>query len=81
MLRKLIPFVPLTRLCIETDAPYLGFTGCRALAAGKKKQIFPNVPMALPTVAQRVAEAAGCDVSALAEVSTRNAVEFFGLGA
>ena len=73
--------MPLARLCIETDAPYLGFTGCRALAAGQRKRIFPNVPMALPTVAQRVAQAAGCDVDVLAEVTTRNAVEFFGISA
>ncbi|GMI33240.1 hypothetical protein TeGR_g3122, partial [Tetraparma gracilis] len=53
--------VPLDRLCIETDAPYMGFPGCKdafAAASGLaskerkklKNQQFPNTPCSLPLV-------------------------------
>lgn len=62
--------IPLDRLCLETDAPYMGFNGCRkeyvALDSKdvggkeKKKQMkkqYPNVPSALPLVLKGVVEA------------------------
>ncbi|GMH65308.1 hypothetical protein TrRE_jg9217 [Triparma retinervis] len=57
--------IPLDRLCIETDAPYMGFDGCRrtfvdsdeilSTKTGKErkkliKQQYPNVPSSLPLV-------------------------------
>jgi TatD DNase family protein len=65
--------IPLDKLMIETDAPYLGFQGCRdsylkyegeALSGLKSKQrkrqiksISPNVPSALPLVLAAVTNA------------------------
>lgn len=62
--------IPLDRLMIETDAPYLGFTGCRdsyvakneeyvsSLNSKKKKRllnsIYPNLPSSLPYVLREV---------------------------
>jgi TatD DNase family protein len=62
--------IPLDKLMIETDAPYMGFTNCRlnyltkqsdflsSLNAKKRKRIqnsiFPNVPSSLPLVLDEV---------------------------
>lgn len=64
--------VPLDRLMIETDAPYMGFEGCRryylqrnqdhvrGLNSKRRKRlqqsIYPNVPSSLPVVLQKVTE-------------------------
>jgi TatD DNase family protein len=62
--------IPLERFMIETDAPYMGFEGCRAnylaknqeyassLNSKKRKRlvnsIYPNVPSSLPIVLDEV---------------------------
>lgn len=62
--------IPDDRLMLETDAPYMGFAGCRtryvekhadyvaSLNAKKRKRlvnsIYPNVPSSLPLVADKV---------------------------
>ena len=64
--------IPLDKLMIETDAPYMGFEGCRklyleqnqefvaSLNSKKRKRlsqsIYPNVPSSLPMVLQKVTE-------------------------
>lgn len=64
--------IPLDKLMIETDAPYMGFPGCRdlyiehneafveGLNSKKKKRlkqsVYPNVPSSLPNVLKKVAE-------------------------
>lgn len=64
--------VPLEKLMIETDSPYMGFTGCRQLylehnedflsdlSSKKRKRlqqsIYPNVPSSLPAVLDKVVE-------------------------
>jgi TatD DNase family protein len=64
--------IPLDKLMIETDAPYMGFTKCRqlymefngeyvsSLNSKKRKRlqqsIYPNVPSSLPLVLDKVAE-------------------------
>ena len=61
--------IPLDKIMIETDAPYLGFDGCKdaffdaegdafsSLSAKKRKKLkshYPNVPSALPMVLETV---------------------------
>ena len=64
--------IPLEKLMIETDAPYMGFEGCRqlylesnqmyvsSLNAKRRKRlqqsIYPNVPSSLPMVLTKVTE-------------------------
>ena len=64
--------IPLDKLMIETDSPYMGFDGCRklylehnqdivaSLNSKKRKRlsqsIYPNVPSSLPMVLQKVTE-------------------------
>ena len=43
-------------IMVETDAPYLGFKGCRSGYKKGSKRQNPNVPSALPMVVERLAE-------------------------
>ena len=67
---------------IETDAPYMGFKGCRKhpeKTYRKPSRSSPNVPSALAAIAEAVAECYGVDVATIRDHTTRNAVAFFGL--
>lgn len=68
--------IPPDRLLIETDAPYMGFKGCRASEAAKKTQNYPNVPAALPLVLQALVDAGGGSFEELARRTTANALRF-----
>lgn len=62
-LRDVAAFVPLERMLIETDSPYLAPVPYR----GK-----PNSPALVPLVARQVAELRGLPVEAIAEATSRN---------
>ena len=94
MAADLLSTVPRDKLMIETDAPYMGFAGCRdvfvdldpaaqSLPAGKrkkmKKQKYPNVPSSLVMVLEGVAKARGEDKDEVAAYTTENSKSFFGL--
>lgn len=76
-LRELLELIPQDRLVVETDAPYMGFTGCRALEKNRKTRKYPNVPSALPKIVSRVAEALEMSYDEVASLTTRNALRFF----
>lgn len=69
-LREVAKLVPLERLLIETDAPFLAPQSHR----GK-----PNQPAYLPETAAAIASAKGISVEALAEATFQNACKFFKL--
>jgi len=73
-LRDVAAFVPLDRLLIETDSPYLAPVPMR----GKV-----NNPSYVPYVAQQIAQVRGVDVAVIAEATSRNFERLFldGLGA
>jgi len=68
--------VPLDKVMIETDAPYLGFKGCNPQL--KRSKVYPNVPCSLPVVLDSLATAMGVPIDILAAAVTRNAHTFLG---
>lgn len=67
-LRAVVGFVPMDRLLIETDSPYLAPVPHR----GKT-----NSPAYVPWVAKQVAELKGLSVEAVAEATTANFLQLF----
>jgi TatD DNase family protein len=73
-LREAVPMIPLDRLLIETDAPYL-----------LPRDLVPrpehrrNEPAFLPHVLERVAQLMQRPIETVAEATTRNAERLFGL--
>lgn len=70
-LQALLPALPLERLIVETDAPYLAPVPYR----GKR-----NEPSYVVETGKALADLLGLDVSELADVTTRNALALFGFG-
>ncbi len=73
-LRELVREIPLNRLMIETDAPYL-----LPRSMPKKPKDGRNEPAFLPHVLRAVAESLNKSPSEVAEATTRTAKEFFRL--
>ncbi|MFT6329625.1 MAG: TatD DNase family protein [Bermanella sp.] len=71
-LQEAIKYLPLDRLLLETDAPYL-------FPKNVKPRAKNNEPCFLPHVANKVADLKGIDVELLSEVSLENTYKAFGL--
>ena len=69
-MENVIPHVPMDRIVLETDSPYLAPTPHR----GKR-----NEPMYIPLVAQRVAELKNCMLAEVQTATTQNALNLFTL--
>ncbi len=69
-IREVVRFVPLERLMLETDCPFLTPVPHR----GKR-----NEPAFVRHVAEKVAEIKGISLEECARVTTKNAEEFFGI--
>lgn len=67
-LREVVKYIPLDRLLIETDSPYLAPQSHR----GKL-----NEPSYLPETAEIIAETRGIAIEKLASITTENAERFF----
>lgn len=73
-LRAAVQAIPLERLHLETDAPYLG-------PKNHKNRRPYNEPANLPWIAQAVAELKGLTTREVAEQCTRNSRRLFGIAA
>ncbi len=73
-LRRAIARVPLERLMLETDAPFL------LPPSARKSHGRRNEPALLPLVLEEVARVTGHERQAIARITTENARRFFGLG-
>ncbi len=69
-LPEVIATIPLERLLLETDCPYL---------APVPKRGTRNEPAYVSYVAQKVAEIRGMSVTEISEITTQNALDLFGL--
>lgn len=69
-LDKVLPEIPLEKLVLETDSPYLAPAPHR----GKR-----NESAYLPLIAQKLAEIYGTDAVTVARITTKNCQEIFGL--
>ncbi len=67
-IRKQLPLIPLDRLLLETDSPYLAPVPLRGSE---------NHPGNLPLIAAKVAEVLQKDVEDIARLTTDNAMKFF----
>jgi TatD DNase family protein len=72
-LRELVRLIPLDRLMLETDAPYLMPRDLQPKPNGRR-----NEPKYLPHILRTVAACRGEAPETLAEATTRNARAFFG---
>ncbi|MBI4982681.1 MAG: TatD family hydrolase [Candidatus Omnitrophica bacterium] len=70
VLRDLVKITPLERIFLETDAPYLSPEGMR----GKR-----NYPANVRVVAEEIALVKETTFENIANITTKNAVQFFGL--
>ena len=68
--RNFLPSLPLNRIVLETDAPYLSPVPHR----GQR-----NEPAFLADTARRIAEIYGVSIEEMAEITTRNAKTLFGI--
>ena len=73
-LLELVREIPLERLLLETDAPYLTPRDMKPQPKGRR-----NEPAFLPHIARAVAGALGLPLEEVARATTRNAEAFFGL--
>jgi TatD DNase family protein len=70
-LRELVREIPLDRLLIETDSPYL--------SPHPRRSQRPNSPALLPLTAVCIADVRGMSIKELTELTTINALRVFGL--
>ncbi|MGO2131498.1 MAG: TatD family hydrolase [Halomonas sp.] len=75
-LRELVPDIPLTRLMVETDCPYLLPRNLPAKLKGRRHE-----PALLPWIVREIAHWRGIDEAELARATTAAGLAFFGLTA
>lgn len=68
-LRELMPSIPLERIMVETDAPFMGFVRGRSRSE----------PVDCLEVARKISEVMGVPLSTVCDVTTGTACKFFGL--
>ena len=78
-LRETVRVIPLERILVETDAPYVMPDLTELPMSGKEKKKIRNTSMTLPAVIGKIAELKGLDVKTVEDAVFRNTVAVFGL--
>ena len=76
-LRELVQYIPLDRLMIETDAPFLFPRNLKLKSAKQKSR--RNEPAFLPHIAQTIAQLLGLDEQQFNDATYQNSCRFFGI--
>ena len=76
-LADILSIITLERLVIETDAPYMGFKGCRSSEKKKKTSKYPNVPFSLMQIAEKISSVSGWDLELVAQRTSLNSLKYF----
>lgn len=78
MLAETVRQIPLERIILETDAPYV-HPSCDAVPNAKTRGKVRNTSLIIPAIAERIAELKGTDVVAVERQTTENAIRVFRL--
>ena len=73
-LREWLQLITLDRLVIETDAPYMGWKGCRKTETKGKDRKYPNVPAALTLILDCIEQVSGWDRKDIINRTTQNGI-------
>jgi TatD DNase family protein len=76
LLKDWLNLITLDRLVIETDAPYMGWKGCRINQKSKKNSKYPNIPSSLPLIADYISDISSIPVNNIIKQTTINALKF-----
>ena len=76
-LRAAVPLIPLSRILLETDAPYLKPKGARITNLQQSPRIKSNQPAFLPHIAQKVVELMAIELDQLKQSAWNNTLTLF----
>lgn len=76
LLKDWLNLITIDRLVIETDAPYMGWKGCRINQESKKGSKYPNIPSSLPLIANYISEISHIPINNVIKQTTINALKF-----
>lgn len=76
-LRASVPFIPLSHILLETDAPYLKPKGAKSIQLDQIPRIKSNQPAFLPYIAQYVSELMAVELDKLKESAWNNSLSLF----
>lgn len=70
-LTKVVEFIPLNRIMLETDSPYM-------TPEPYRREI--NQPKNIPIIAEKIAQIKGIDITEVEKITSENVINFFRLG-
>ena len=75
---KAIPHIPLDRILLETDAPFI-LPYCKDLIQPKLLRRARNTSLILPAVIEKIVELKGISTDEVEQATTKNTIQLFNL--